>query len=378
MKILFIAHLYPPFHIAGAEVYIQNLGKYLISKGHEVRVLIRQANQKTVKNHYEYDGIKVFASHIQNTGPIGINEEQITWATHLIAHLENMEWTVTMARAFKMPGFFISHNSWDYPCIHQRSFKPEARYPIGVIYNSFWMQKQLNYPQRSIILHPPLNSTKVINNNHPEKAKKITIINSNERKGGAIFRQIAMALPDYEFMIVLGGYDAQIVPSLSNVIAVGPGDMLEFYAQTRILLIPSAYESWSMCCNEAMASGIPVICSKTPGLMENAGEAGIYVDSHRMQRWMELHEPPKDMEDTAAVNNWILNEQTPAFDYFDDEKSIINNDDIDMWIEKIKTLDVPEYYFHVSEKCRKRAAELDPRKELEAVEKFIQNAATDN
>jgi hypothetical protein len=42
--------------------------------------------------------------------------------------------------------------------------------------------------------------------------------------------------------------------------------------------MPSHYESWGMVASEAMASGIPVICSDTPGLRENCGDAAIYAE----------------------------------------------------------------------------------------------------
>jgi glycosyltransferase involved in cell wall biosynthesis len=40
--------------------------------------------------------------------------------------------------------------------------------------------------------------------------------------------------------------------------------------------MPSTYESWGRTATEAMANGIPVICTETGGLAENCGNAGIY------------------------------------------------------------------------------------------------------
>jgi len=50
------------------------------------------------------------------------------------------------------------------------------------------------------------------------------------------------------------------------------------YARTKVLLMPSSYESWGRVGVEAMASGIPVVAHPTPGLCESLGEAGIFVD----------------------------------------------------------------------------------------------------
>ena len=373
MKILFIAHLYPPVHCAGAEFYIHELGRFFISKGHEVRVLLRQATYKNITENYSYDGVDVFISNKKYSSEVGPVEEQLNWCTHMIAHLENSEWAVNVARMFKKKVFYISHNSWDYPCINQRRFTEDQKYPVGVIYNSEWMRELLNYPQKSIVLRPPIDKDKVDANNKPENAKFITIINANERKGGHIFWKIAKKMPDHQFLIVCGAYDEQVMFSSPNVnVYKQMTDMLPMvYKQTRLLLVPSAYESWGMACGEAMANGIPVICSPTPGLKENASYAGVFVDSPRMQKWMDMHTPPTDMLDIVALNNWVINTIKPPFDYFDEDKSILSDEDIDMWVEEIKRFDDKEYYNCMSQKCRQRAAELDPRKELLAVEKFL-------
>jgi glycosyltransferase involved in cell wall biosynthesis len=53
------------------------------------------------------------------------------------------------------------------------------------------------------------------------------------------------------------------------------------YDNTRILIVPSKKESWSLCASEAMASGIPVVCADLPGLHENCGNAAIYCNTLR-------------------------------------------------------------------------------------------------
>jgi glycosyltransferase involved in cell wall biosynthesis len=58
------------------------------------------------------------------------------------------------------------------------------------------------------------------------------------------------------------------------------------YSKTDILIMPSKYESWGRTATEAMASGIPVISTDTPGLRENVGESGIFCDRNNINEWV--------------------------------------------------------------------------------------------
>ena len=61
----------------------------------------------------------------------------------------------------------------------------------------------------------------------------------------------------------------------------------DVYAKTRILIMPSKYESWGRTATEAMCSGIPVISFGTPGLQENCGKAGLYVERENVKQWVD-------------------------------------------------------------------------------------------
>jgi glycosyltransferase involved in cell wall biosynthesis len=75
-----------------------------------------------------------------------------------------------------------------------------------------------------------------------------------------------------------------------------------------------------------MCSGIPVISSGTPGLRENCGDAGIYVERN----------------------------------------------DIKGWVEAIARLDTPVKYRKASERAKLRSRELDPVKSLTDFRRFMQ------
>lgn len=59
--------------------------------------------------------------------------------------------------------------------------------------------------------------------------------------------------------------------------------LAELLAGARALLFPSLYEGFGLPVLEAMASGVPVVLTRTSSLPEVAGEAGVYVDAQDPQ-----------------------------------------------------------------------------------------------
>jgi glycosyltransferase involved in cell wall biosynthesis len=330
MKILLSVHLYPPTHCAGGEMYLHNMAKFLISQGHKVRVLLNEAAMHNIKQVYIYEDVEVFP-RLRNL------EEHFIWADRVITHLGYTSWTVAVAHVFKRPVFFVVHNTHHYPCVS------DAQNRVGIIYNCEAAKDKLNYPQPNIVLHPPVDYRKYDLGQDPIKNKYITLINLNENKGGHIFWQIARAMPDRQFLAVKGGYDEQIIEELPNVTVLEhTSDILPIYAQTRILLMPSEYESWGMTATEAMCNGIPVVCTQTFGLKENCGDAGIYIG-----------QPP---------------EVVPGSDAW---PRVRGRDKIEDWIKAIRKLDEKKYYLHQSKLSRERSRQLDPAKEYEVLLNFV-------
>jgi len=334
MRILWSIHLYPPHHNCGSEYVAHNLNKFLISRGHQVRIILHQANMHKIDTPYMYEGVEVMPP----TGRI----EAYQWADVILTHLDYTQYTILMADAAKRPLIHFIHNDIPYSSIIN-AFRGNH-----VVYNSEWIGKKLKYNHPSMVLHPPCDVDYYNVCENPEENEYITLISLNENKGGRIFYQVAEAMPHKKFLGVVGSYDPQIIRrDLPNVTIVpNTPDILSVYKQTRVLLMPSAYESWGRTATEAMCNGIPVVCTPTEGLKENCGDAGIYVN--RRKRGKE--------------------DQGGNVTYQD------NDYDITPIIKAIEKLDDKKYYREVSEKCRKRAKELDPNKELEQLEQFIINA----
>lgn len=92
----------------------------------------------------------------------------------------------------------------------------------------------------------------------------ITLINANTNKGVHQFLALARAMPDHQFLGVLPYYGETTVPPSPDNVEWVPfqEDIRTVLARTRILLVPSYYESFGRVAIEAMINGIPVLYSK--------------------------------------------------------------------------------------------------------------------
>lgn len=327
MKILWSIHLYPPTHNCGSEYVAHHVNKYLISKGHECRVILHQATMHNVQTPYTYEGVEVF-------GPTG-ELDAFRWADVVMTHLDYTQFTIIMAHEVKRPLVHFVHNDTPYQSIQNAL---ENNY---VVYNSEWIRDKVAYNCPSYVLKPPCDYDYY---NTGERGEYITLINLDGNKGGKILSEVARRMPDKKFLGVMGSYSSpaefgQYTDQPGNVKVIpNTPDILSVYRQTRVLLMPSAYESWGRTATEAMCNGIPVICTPTPGLKENCSTAGIYVKARK-----GLDEDGNEEYDVEPI------------------------------VKAIKKLDDEKYYKVMSEKCRARAKELNPN--MEQLEQFLLDAA---
>lgn len=275
MRILWSIHLYPPKHNCGAEYVAHHVNKYLISQGHEVRVML-------LRHHgapYTWDGVEVV--------PICNTLDAYAWADVVITHLDYTRHTVNMASIIKRPVIHFMHNdsSSAYTIIR------DAALPQYMVHNSYWLQEAYNNRGfdrvKSIVLQPPCpaDAYRILGN--PMNSEYITLINLNENKGGYLFYRLAKAMTSKKFLGVVGSYDdgglqPDIIRQLSTLenVTLMPNtpNIREVYQQTRVLLMLSRYESWGRTATEAMSNGIPVIYTATKGLVENIAGAGLMLE----------------------------------------------------------------------------------------------------
>jgi glycosyltransferase involved in cell wall biosynthesis len=92
-----------------------------------------------------------------------------------------------------------------------------------------------------------------------------------------------------EYTLVLGGGPGwQYQDILNLTLSLGSriqstgylpqGDLIPLYAGASLFVYPSLYEGFGMPLLEAMASGVPIVASRTSSIPEVVGDAGVLVD----------------------------------------------------------------------------------------------------
>jgi glycosyltransferase involved in cell wall biosynthesis len=245
-------------HNAGAEWMQHSIMKWLVEQGHECRVLVPDGD-------YMFDGVKVMTDTFQNCS------DSWRWCdvgfTHLVRAGKAWNW----AQETRKPIIYTMHNSFTNRLV-------EVKNDFNLVYNTDWVRQDSElkgYKHKNMVLHPPV----WFDDYHTKTSKKyITLINCWERKGGKMLIELAKALPEYNFAGVMGGYGDQEREEVSNLqYFANTSQIKRIYGMTRILLMPSFYESYGRTAVEAMCSGIPVVATETPGLVEALGDCGTFV-----------------------------------------------------------------------------------------------------
>lgn len=294
--------------------------RWLISRGHEARVIVAPERES-----YEHEGVSVVSAASMGGDHAAYfrwAERHARWSNLILTHLDFTSNAVGIARVNARPLVHLVHNEMQ---LGHHGVTQAAL----VIFNSAWVSEAVAWTGPSIIVRPPVFARDYLVARNGS-ADAITLVATIKLKGVETFYEIARRMPKRRFLGVRGAYSLNIPPEpeLANVeIRANGPDIASVYRQTRILLVPSQYESWSRCAIEAATSGIPVIASPTPGLRESLGEAGIFVE----------------------------------------------RDDIAGWCRRIDNLDEERAYRAASDAVRARAAELESssEQELEALEEAL-------
>lgn len=310
MNVLGMLPSYPPDHGVGSWVMTHTLLAALAERGHRVDVALSVQTGEP----YVLDGVHVWP-YLGKQDPFRFTAA----ASVIVTHAGSAARAATIGELQGIPVVQIAHSS---SAVSEHAVK---RRPVAcTVFNSVQMRAAAGtYPGRSLVIRPPVHAGDYATT----PGDRVTLVNLSEDKGADVFYQLAERMRDRKFLGVEGGYGVQVVPrsrdDLPHVELVGhvrTDQMREqVYARTRVLLMPSAHESWGRVAIEAACSGIPTIAHPTAGLRESLGGAGIFVD----------------------------------------------RDDIDAWERTLRRLLDGRSWRPASRKARARAAELDPAADLE-------------
>lgn len=282
MRILLMTHAWLPNHCAGAEVMAHQMLRELARQGHEAHVLLSEVDPDFTEP-YELEGVHVH--------PYRGKADPIEWITGdrrpdvILSHLQNTDRAVILGRMHRVPIAVLVHNDF----IQTRNEVRGSDASL-VIYNTEWMRDAFESTQpdlsRGVVVRPPVDPDEY----RTTPGDCITLINLTIDKGAEVFYAMAERFPRRKFLAVVGGYGEQIIrtdlPNVELVEHCASTEVREkVYARTKILLVPSRYESYGRVAAEATCSGIPVIAAPTDGLIECLGEAGTYVPKADIDGW---------------------------------------------------------------------------------------------
>ncbi|MFD8336792.1 glycosyltransferase family 4 protein [Streptomyces solisilvae] len=291
MQVVALVHWYTPYHNAGSETTLHTLLRALVDAGHEAHVVT--TSQEEGEAEYVHQGVTVHRAGVLGTVPELLDKLA---PAALVTHHQETPHAMQYGRTRGVPVVQIIHNEMHHTRVwlHKR--------PALAVFNTLWIERECaRYTPGDLV----------------------TLVNLNAHKGGEIFYQLAERMPDIEFAGVIGGHGEQVIrrdmPNV-EIIPHTANMRRDVWARTRVLLMPSVYESYGMAAVEAMCSGIPVIAAPTPGLLESIAWAGTF----------------------AARDN------------------------LGAWISAIRSLLLPDRWRAASVAALERVAELDPRPELDA------------
>lgn len=312
MKFIAYLHLFPPEHNAGSETTLLAAFRAMVNRGHQVHVIC----DRSATAPYNIDGIEVVRP--PRRGQQRWLQDFVGDCDLLLTHLDLTSLAMQLALSARKPLAHFVHN--DAQLTFWRVIPLKAQL---VIWNSDWIANRPKdwygkgvvepWPGHSITVHP------VVEPHHYrcERGDSITLVNPTSGKGAATFYDLAQRMPERQFITAQGGYGYQV--SCPSKLAVGgkvekadyvnhvfysdsgqeqncfglpnvthlrnDPDIRNVFRRTRVLLMPSDYESYGRVGVEAACAGIPTIAHPTEGLKEAFGDAAIFCDRNDVDSW---------------------------------------------------------------------------------------------
>lgn len=277
MTLVALSHGYPPLWNMGGEVSLH-------------RTLVAARGEKFVftdtEKPYTFEGIRVEQINTPNVldiraapKPIA-NQAKAVGATIVMGQNELSLAAVGAANLIEAVSIVNVHT----PPQYGNGIREAMRATDFAIYNTEVAAREWGEP-KALVVHPPINA---MPNNTSTKGDAYTLLSSLRNKGVETVLSLAKIYPDKRFIIVRSPAEpthglpdieerAALLPNVELHPRVPPEEVHKYLKQTRILLVPSRYETYGMSAIEAAGYGIPTVHVDTPHVREGIGDGAILV-----------------------------------------------------------------------------------------------------
>lgn len=268
-----------PEHPAGAEWSLQDLMAWLVTQGHEARIVASKGWRRV-----EESGVKITSRADEVATALHFQECDV-----MLTQLDASAEAQSLAFTYQTPLVQLIHSSRQ---LEQLGVFDSCR--ALTVFNADHVAADCEWwPGSSMVLHPPIDHDRV----RATPGACCTLVNMSHNKGGPALVRLAEMLEDVPFMGVQGAYGDQALgpegfPGTegsptptglpANLRVFPPMERIAegVFRFTRVLLVLSMDETYGRVAGEALVSGIPVVAALTPGTFECLGSSGAYV-GHR-------------------------------------------------------------------------------------------------
>ena len=277
MSVVALSHGYPPLWNMGGEVSLHRTMQAI--NGDKV---VLTATDKP----YTFEGIRVEQINTPNVLDIRANPKPI--AEQLRLNLASVvigqnELSLVAVRAADIIGA-ISVVNIHTPPKYGNNLREAMSISDYAIYNTEVSAKEWGEPN-ALVVHPPISP---VPTNTNTSGDAYTLLSSLRNKGVETVLDLAKLYPSKRFIIVRSPAEVthgianleERAAALSNVELhprVPPEEVHKYLEQTRMLLVPSRYETYGMSAIEAAGYGIPTVHVDTPHVREGIGDGAVLV-----------------------------------------------------------------------------------------------------
>lgn len=309
MKVLFFCRKMPD--LCGAFLHDIDLAIELQNRGHQV-VFLTILTPKEGYGGGTYRGFR-FLHYTAASSFLETSDIMVTPHSPILPEVRKIN-----SRAYGRPIVATCHFDGNYNAITGNSVGAtgsEMLCFVNSVMEANYRKNISPWPRqivRTEIVRPILHRSKIVMEEELH-GDCVTLINANQNKGQAVFIDMARKMPDQKFLGILPYYgDLMVAQCPSNIEWIKfDDDIRNVLRRTRILVMPSYYESFGRVAVEAMANGIPVLYSKpakispypggsTEGMQTWISPAGVPCDRDVADEWVTAIQTLRDPETYAA------------------------------------------------------------------------------